>query len=90
MEEDKAEAHARGEEGKINLAHFLFLTSFNLVGNLVLSRDLLSSRSKEGKEFFDAMNKVMVWAGKPNLADFLPILKWLDPQGIQRNMVRDM
>ncbi|KAG8483880.1 hypothetical protein CXB51_023468 [Gossypium anomalum] len=52
--------------------------------------DLLNSGSKDGKEFFDAMNDVMVWAGKPNLADFLPVSKWLDPQGIKRNMVRDM
>ncbi|KAK8496601.1 hypothetical protein V6N12_003534 [Hibiscus sabdariffa] len=90
IEEDAAATHERGEELKVNLAHFLFLMSFNLVGNLVLSRDLLSSRSKEGKEFFDAMNEVMVWAGKPNLADFLPVLKWLDPQGIKRNMVRNL
>ncbi|XVF76292.1 hypothetical protein PTKIN_Ptkin13bG0254700 [Pterospermum kingtungense] len=90
MEEDVAAAHARGQEGKVNLAHYLFLMSFNLVGNLVLSRDILSSRSEEGKEFFDAMNKVMEWAGMPNLSDFFPVLKWLDPQGIQRNMARDM
>lgn len=90
MEEDVAAAQARGEEGKVMLAHYLFLMSFNLVGNLVLSRDILSSQSEEGKEFFDAMNKVMEWAGKPNLSDFLPVLKWLDPQGIKRNMVRDM
>ncbi|KAE8690056.1 Cytochrome P450 76A1 [Hibiscus syriacus] len=90
QEDAAAAARERGEEGKVNLAHFLFLMSFNLVGNLVLSRDLLSSRSEEGKQFFDAMNEVMVWAGKPNLADFLPVLKWLDPQGIKRNMVRYM
>ncbi|KAE8666278.1 Detected protein of unknown function [Hibiscus syriacus] len=90
IEEDAAAAHGRGEEGKVNLAHFFFLMSFNLVGNLVLSRDLLSSQSKEGKEFFDAMKEVMVCAGKSNLSDFLPVLKWLDPQGIKRNMVREM
>lgn len=28
--------------------------------------------------------KVMELAGKPNVADFLPILRWLDPQGIRR------
>ncbi|XVF76291.1 hypothetical protein PTKIN_Ptkin13bG0254600 [Pterospermum kingtungense] len=61
MEEDVAAAHARGEEGKVNLAHYLFLISFNLIGNLVLSRDILSSRSEEGKEFFDAMNKGIKW-----------------------------
>ncbi|XVF76290.1 hypothetical protein PTKIN_Ptkin13bG0254500 [Pterospermum kingtungense] len=90
MEEDVAAAHARGEEGKVNLAHYLFLSSFNLIGNVVLSRDIISSRSEEGKEFFDAMNKVMEWTGKPNLSDFFPVLTWFDPQGIRRNMVRDM
>ncbi|KAB2013431.1 hypothetical protein ES319_D09G156000v1 [Gossypium barbadense] len=90
IEEDAAAAQERGEEGKVNLARLLFLMSFNLVGNLVLSRDLLNLGSKDGKEFFDAMNDVMVWVGKPNLADFLPVSKWLDPQGIKRNMVRDM
>ena len=29
--------------------------------------------------------KVMEFAGKPNIADFIPILRWLDPQGLRRN-----
>ncbi|WRX23931.1 Cytochrome P450 - like 10 [Theobroma cacao] len=76
IEEDIVAAHARGQISKVNLAHFLFLMQFNLVGNLVLSRDLLDSGSKKGQELFDAMNKVMEWAGKPILADFLLVLKW--------------
>ncbi|KAK6943958.1 Cytochrome P450 [Dillenia turbinata] len=46
--------------------------------------------SEEGFEFFDAMNKLTEWARKPNIADFLPFLQWVDPQGIQRDMIRDM
>ncbi|KAK3440948.1 hypothetical protein EUGRSUZ_B01208 [Eucalyptus grandis] len=42
------------------------------------------------KQFFDAMNRFMEWAGKPNVADFLPWLKWLDPQGIKASMAKDM
>ncbi|KAF5953962.1 hypothetical protein HYC85_006818 [Camellia sinensis] len=72
--------------------------SFNFVVNLMLSRDLLELQSEEGREFFDAMNKVMEWAGKPNIADFFPILKektllilkLLDPLGINSGMVHDM
>ncbi|KAF5747837.1 putative cytochrome P450 [Tripterygium wilfordii] len=83
--EDATMAQAQGESGEVDLAHFLFLTSFNLIGNLVLSRDLVNSRSKEGHAFFNAMNEVMETLGKPNLADFLPFLKWLDPQKIMKN-----
>ncbi|KAK3440941.1 hypothetical protein EUGRSUZ_B01199 [Eucalyptus grandis] len=36
------------------------------------------------------MNRFMEWAGKPNVADFLPWLKWLDPQGIKASMAKDM
>ncbi|CAK9184596.1 unnamed protein product, partial [Ilex paraguariensis] len=64
--------------------------SFNLVGNLMLSRDLLDMQSVAGHEFFEAMNMFMQWAGKPNVADFFPFLKWLDPLGIKRNMIRYM
>lgn len=64
--------------------------AFNLVGNLMLSRDLMDSKSMEGKEFFDCMNKILELAGTPNVADFLPFLKWMDPLKIKRTMVRDM
>ncbi|KAA8516659.1 hypothetical protein F0562_016835 [Nyssa sinensis] len=90
IEEDAVASRAQGRLGEVQLSHFLFLFAFNLLGNLMLSRDLLDSQSKEGHEFFDAMNKIMEWAGKPNVADYLPFLKWMDPLGIKRNMVRDM
>ncbi|OAY39663.1 iridoid oxidase [Manihot esculenta] len=90
IEDDTAAATARGESGVVNLPHYLFLMSFNIVGNLMLSRDVVDSQCKEGYEFFQAMGMVSVWAGKPNLADFFPFLKWLDPQGLKRNMTRDM
>ncbi|KAG5243261.1 cytochrome P450 [Salix suchowensis] len=73
-----------------DVAHYLFIMTFNLMGNLVLSRDLVNPRSIDGHEFYDAMNKLTKWAGTPNVADFFPFLKWLDPQGIMRNMVQDM
>ncbi|GFY82699.1 cytochrome P450, family 76, subfamily C, polypeptide 6 [Actinidia rufa] len=90
IEEDARGSLARGGSGEVKISHFLFLMSFSLLGNLMLSRDLLDSQSEEGHEFFGATNKVMEWGGKPNVADFLPFLKWLDPLGIKRNMVRDM
>ncbi|XP_015898698.3 iridoid oxidase [Ziziphus jujuba] len=90
IERDSAAGLARGESGEVNLAHSLFLMAFNLIGNLMVSKDLLESESREGKEFFDAMDKIMEFVGKPNLADFLPFLKWLDPEGVNRNMKEHM
>nr|TKS13235.1 hypothetical protein D5086_0000055480 [Populus alba] len=59
VDEDVAEAQAQGESVEIKVAHYLFLMTFNLIGNLVLSRDLLNPRSKDGHEFYDAMNNDM-------------------------------
>ncbi|CAL5422231.1 unnamed protein product [Camellia sinensis] len=74
----------------VELSRFLFLMSFNLGGNLMLSRDLLDPESEEGFEFSDSMSKVMQLAAMPNLADSFPILKWVDPQGIKRSMKREL
>ncbi|KAF7850109.1 hypothetical protein BT93_L5855 [Corymbia citriodora subsp. variegata] len=87
--EDEMAVEQATEQG-IDLSLFLFLLAFNVVGNMVLSRDLLDPKSKDGPEFFDAMKRVMEWTGKPNVADFLPWLKWWDPQGIKASMAKDM
>ncbi|KAJ9181460.1 hypothetical protein P3X46_009588 [Hevea brasiliensis] len=90
IEEDREAALARGETGELMVSHYVFVMAFNLIGNLVISQDLLNSHSKEGPEFFEAVDKVMEWSGKPNLADFMPFLKGLDPQRIKKNMERDL
>ncbi|KAI6675798.1 hypothetical protein NL676_003704 [Syzygium grande] len=48
----------------IHLAHFVFLMASNLLGNLVLSQDLLDVDSKVGSEFFVAMTGLMEWSGR--------------------------
>uniref|UniRef100_A0A6N2MSZ1 Cytochrome P450 n=1 Tax=Salix viminalis TaxID=40686 RepID=A0A6N2MSZ1_SALVM len=68
----------------VDLGRYIFLMSFNLIGNLIFSKDLLDPTSEKGAEFFQHAGKIMELAGKPNVADFLPILRWLDPQGIRR------
>ena len=87
IEEEEA---AEGRGGEVELPHFLFCMAFNVIGNIILSRDVVDVNSEDGREFFRAMNGVMEWAGTPNLADFFPWLKRLDLQGMMRNMVRDM
>lgn len=68
----------------IDVGRYFFLMAFNLIGNLMFSRDLLDPNSKRGSEFFYHTGKVMEFAGKANIADFFPLLRFLDPQGIKR------
>ncbi|KAI5664860.1 hypothetical protein M9H77_24183 [Catharanthus roseus] len=76
-----------GESGtkSIDIGRFFFLMAFNLIGNLIFSKDLLDPKSERGAKFFYHAGKVMELAGKPNMADFFPMLKWLDPQRIRKS-----
>ncbi|EXC33897.1 Cytochrome P450 76A2 [Morus notabilis] len=78
---DDASAHGTSP---VDVGRFFFLMSFNLIGNLMFSKDLLDPKSERGAKFFFHAGKVMELAGKPNVADFLPVLRWIDPQGIRR------
>ncbi|OMP14159.1 Cytochrome P450 [Corchorus olitorius] len=68
----------------IDVGRFFSLMDFNLIGNLMLSKDLFDPNSERGANFFHHAGKVMDLVGKPNIADFIPIFRWLDPQGIRR------
>ncbi|XVF55626.1 hypothetical protein PTKIN_Ptkin06aG0051500 [Pterospermum kingtungense] len=68
----------------VDVGKFFFLMSFNLIGNLIFSKDLLDPKSETGADFFYHSRKVLEFAAKPNVADYIPILKRFDPQGIQR------
>jgi len=84
------EAGKSEEGGGVHVARFVFLMSFNLFGNLMLSRDLFDPESEDGSEFFSAMTGLMEWSGHANVTDMFPWLRWLDPQGLRRKMDRDM
>ncbi|XP_065857629.1 iridoid oxidase-like [Euphorbia lathyris] len=86
IQEDSAAAQCRGESGEVEFSKYVFIMTFNIVGNLVFSRDLVNSQSEEGNDFFHAMDKVTELGGKPNLADFFPFLRRFDPQRIKKNM----
>ncbi|XP_065854567.1 iridoid oxidase-like [Euphorbia lathyris] len=90
IHEDSATAQHRGELGEIELSKYVFTMTFNLMGNLVLSRDLVNSKSKEGNDFFHAMDKAMELGGKANFADFFPFLKRLDAQRIKKDMEKHL
>ncbi|KAI4365637.1 hypothetical protein MLD38_021603 [Melastoma candidum] len=68
----------------IDVGRFFFLMAFNLIGNLMFSKDLLDPKSERGAKFFYHAGKVMELAGKPNVADFVPVLRRIDPQRIRK------
>ncbi|KAL8509333.1 hypothetical protein ACS0TY_016511 [Phlomoides rotata] len=70
--------------GHIDISRFFFLMAFNLIGNLIFSKDLLDPNSERGAEFFYHAEKATEFAEKPNVVDFLPVVRWADPQGIRR------
>ncbi|KAL2481270.1 Cytochrome [Abeliophyllum distichum] len=75
---------------RIEVVRYIFLASFNMLGNLMLSRDLVDPDSKETSDFFNAINGIMEWGGHPNISDLFSWLRWLDLQGLRRKMDRDM
>ncbi|XP_073127951.1 cytochrome P450 76A1-like [Henckelia pumila] len=78
------EASSNTNSVGVVVGNFFFLMAFNLIGNLMFSKDLLDPKSERGAKFFYHAGKVMEFAGKPNVADFFPMLRWLDPQGVRR------
>lgn len=71
----RREASKLNEGHGVHVARFVFLMSFNLLGNLILSKDLVDPNSKEESEFFTAMTGMMEWNGHANMADFFPWLR---------------
>ncbi|KAK6126299.1 hypothetical protein DH2020_039944 [Rehmannia glutinosa] len=64
-----AAAAASGGFGGVDVGRFFFLMAFNLIGNLIFSKDLLDPRSERGARFFYHAGKTMEYAGKPNFLE---------------------
>ncbi|KAF5953960.1 hypothetical protein HYC85_006816 [Camellia sinensis] len=73
-----------------NHAHFVFHASANMVGNLMVSRDVAGPESEMGLEFLSAMMEILKLIHEPNMADLFPWFRWLDPQGLRRKMDHEL
>eukprot|EP01018_Ginkgo_biloba_P025598 Gb_27512 [translate_table: standard] len=69
----------------VNIGHTVFHTSFNLLGNMILSQDIFDPRSNSAKEFKETLEKYVEIIGTPNMADYFPLLQFLDLQGLTRH-----
>lgn len=67
----------------VNIGLAAFSASLNLLSNTFFSTDLAGdSTSKASRELKDLIWSIVEEVGKPNIADYLPWLKPVDPQGV--------
>ncbi|KAK9666568.1 hypothetical protein RND81_14G194500 [Saponaria officinalis] len=70
----------------IGISSAAFTTSLNLLSNSVFSKEFANYDSSASQEFKQLMWCIMVEIGRPNFADFFPILGYIDPFGIRRRL----
>ncbi|CAA2996416.1 ferruginol synthase-like [Olea europaea subsp. europaea] len=68
----------------VNIGESAFITSLNLVSSTIFSVELAEFNSDCSQEFKNVVWGVMECLGSPNIADYFPLLKCCDPQGISR------
>lgn len=74
-------------QGKsVNIADTMLNSAANLLGNMIFGKDIFDHQSQAFRDFKDSAWEVATTAGAPNLADYFPFLRWLDPQGVARHM----
>ncbi|KAK4771450.1 hypothetical protein SAY87_031982 [Trapa incisa] len=72
----------------VDIGEAAFIAALNLLGNTIFSMDLTMDAASElsVKELKELVCNVMVQVGRPNMADYFPVLKRVDPQGVKRRM----
>ncbi|XP_021848339.1 cytochrome P450 76AD1-like [Spinacia oleracea] len=70
----------------VDIGRAAFTTSLNLLSNTFFSVELASHESSASQEFKQLMWNIMEEIGKPNYADYFPILAYVDPFGVRRRL----
>ncbi|KAI7989218.1 Geraniol 8-hydroxylase [Camellia lanceoleosa] len=74
----------------VDICKAAFRTTFNLLSNTIFSMELLDDRNRDiARELKEAVWSSMEHFGTPNLSDYFPVLKKIDPQGIRRQTTSD-
>jgi len=68
----------------VDVGRSVFTTVLNLISNTFFSLDIANYNSDLSQEFSYLVVGVMEQIGKANIADYFPILRLVDPQGIRR------
>ncbi|CAL1405031.1 unnamed protein product [Linum trigynum] len=80
-------------EGKlgesVSIGEVVFATMFDMLSNLIFSRDYIGfERNENGNRMKSLIQRLIELGASPNLADFSPVLKNWDPQGLRRKSAR--
>nr|XP_025642774.2 cytochrome P450 81E8 [Arachis hypogaea] len=76
---------------KVELRPRFFELSFNIMLRMISGkRNYGKDIDEEGKEFQILVKEMAELLGSGNLNDFIPLLKWIDFQGVEKRMVRLM
>nr|WNH14548.1 G10H [Betula platyphylla] len=87
IQELLAETHRSSLTGEaVDVGRAAFKTALNLLSSTIFSVDLADPNSDTTREFKEIVRNIMSEVGRPNLADFFPMLKQIDPQGIRRRV----
>ena len=71
----------------VDIGRAAFITVLNIISNTFFSIDLAHySSDLSGQDFQELVCVVTELAGKPNIADYFPVLRLVDPQGVRRRM----
>ncbi|RZC73037.1 hypothetical protein C5167_048519 [Papaver somniferum] len=71
----------------INIGQAAFTIVLNLISNSFFSIDLADGFGSDSVCVFkDAVRGAMLEAGKPNLSDYFPVIRFMDLQGVRRGM----
>nr|GEW03886.1 cytochrome P450 [Tanacetum cinerariifolium] len=66
----------------VNIGQTAATTALNVLSNFIFSIDLAQYDSVSAEQFKDLICALMEVGGTPNLADFFPVLRPLDPHGL--------
>ncbi|XP_045798597.1 cytochrome P450 76T24-like [Trifolium pratense] len=74
-----------------DVGEVVFTTILNSISNILFSMDLTHSTPDEkSQEFKNIIWGIMEESGRPNVSDFFPILRPLDPQRVKARMTNHM
>ncbi|PRQ39955.1 putative geraniol 8-hydroxylase [Rosa chinensis] len=72
----------------VEIGKAAFATTLNLLSRTIFSVDLADPSSETARKFKENVRGTMEDVGKPNMVDFFPLLRKLDPQGIRRRVTK--
>ncbi|CAJ1925812.1 unnamed protein product [Sphenostylis stenocarpa] len=85
-----SEIHQSCQNGEaVDIGTAIFKTTINLLSNTIFSVDLVQSAGTAG-EFKELVSNITELVGTPNLADYFPVLKMVDPQGIKKRQAKNV